>query len=123
MPTSLSLGSKAKLGNAPVEDDELALQEGVAQNVEADAAAILDTTEAVATSIVERSVVDQASGQGDGLTTDVEGEVRQRGRAREDHATPAIGVLSTRDEVVVAGDQCCGKPVDALSPISKRILS
>ena len=86
-------------------DHVLALEEDVAEDVQAEAVVGLDAAEAGAAAGRDGSVVDELAGHGLGDAADGDGEVGQRGRAREDVAALVAVDLGAADlGVVGAGD-------------------
>ena len=86
-------------------DHVLALEEDVAEDVQAEAVVGLDAAEAGAAAGRDGRVVDELAGYGLGDAADGDGEVGQRGRAREDVAALVAVDLGAADlGVVGAGD-------------------
>lgn len=94
-------------GGAGVEDDELALEEDVADDGEADAVVALDAAEALAAR--GGRVVDVRAGHGALLAVDDEREGGQIGGAVEDVAAVVGAVLGARDLLVVGRDNVAGQ--------------
>lgn len=88
-------------GAGTVEDNVLALQEDVAEDVEANAVARLDTTEASGATGLDGRVVDVLSRDALLDAVEDEGEVGEGGRAGEDVAAVGGAVGGTRDLGVV----------------------
>lgn len=86
-----------------IEDDELRLQEDVAEDGLADAIVALETAEA-APALGGGCVVEVASRHHGGVAFDLEGEVGQGGGAGEDVSAVGLAVGGSRDLRVVGGD-------------------
>jgi hypothetical protein len=82
-------------------DHVLALEEDVAEDVQAEAVVGLDATEAGAAAGGDGRVVDELSGHGLGDAADGDGEVGEGGRAREDVAALVVVDLGAADLGVV----------------------
>ncbi|KAB8437335.1 hypothetical protein FH972_025015 [Carpinus fangiana] len=100
----LLLGSEANAGTLAVKDNVLALEEDIAEDVEADAGAALDAAEAGASAGVDGSVVDVAAGRGALGAVDGDGEAGEGLGAREGVATLLVIVGRAADLLVVGVD-------------------
>lgn len=99
------LGRKAQLGaGVAVEDDELALEEDVPEDVDADAGVGLDAAEAGRAARVGGGVVDVRARDSGGIAADGEGDGREGGAAWVGVAALGLVVLGAGDAAVVGGD-------------------
>ena len=96
-------------GGAAVEDDESSLERNIAEDVDADGAAVLETTEAGRAALGDRAVVDVRSGDGDARAADAESEAGEGARAGEDIAAISIAVGRTGNLLVVGLDDAEGE--------------
>lgn len=99
------LGRKAQLwASAAVEDNELALEEDISKDVDADAGVGLDAAEAGRAARVGGGVVDVRARDGGRVAADGEGDGWESGAAGVGVATLGLVVLGAGDATVVGGD-------------------
>lgn len=99
------LGRKAQLGvGVSIEDDELALEEDVPEDVDADAGVGLDAAEAGRAARVGGGVVDVRARDGGVIAADGEGDGREGGATRVGVAALGLVVLGAGDAAVVGSD-------------------
>lgn len=104
------LGSEAELrGASTAEDDELGLEEDVAEDGEANARVALDAAEAGGRAGGQRGILDVRAGHDSAVGADAQGDAGQRGCARKGVATLRRVVLGARDFRVVGADDRGGQ--------------
>ncbi len=105
-----ALRSPAEAGaGAAVEDDKGSLERNITEDVDADGAAVLETTEAGRAAFRDRAVVDVGSGDGDARTADAEGKAGEGARAGEDVTAIRVAVGRSGDLLVVGLDDAEGE--------------
>lgn len=99
------LGRKAQLGaGVSIEDNELALEEDVPEDVDADAGVGLEAAEAGRAARVGGGVVDVRARDGGVIAADGEGDGREGGATRVGVAALGLVVLGAGDAAVVGSD-------------------
>ncbi|KAI6755704.1 hypothetical protein HG531_004810 [Fusarium graminearum] len=96
-----SLLCPANLLVATVKDNKSSLESNITKDVDTNILTGLDTTEAGGRSVLDRSVVDVRTGDGNGHTTNSKAEVGQRSGAAEDVTAVRRAVASTANLGVV----------------------